>query len=125
MYQRIAALWALTGLALTLCLVGTTPALAQAQKEKECETVDLTEEPLISPCLESEIMLTRGQITACVQTVIDPQDRAHQVVSVHGHGLGVDTDGNQYVLVLVLPAHGTSPSNSLAPATQPQCSPST
>ena len=104
MRHRIAALWTLTGLA--LCIVGTSPALAQAQKEKVCETVDLTGEPITSPCLASEIVLTRGELTACVQQVIDPQDRAHEKVSVHGHGQGFDAEGNKYVLALELPAHG-------------------
>jgi hypothetical protein len=106
MHHRIATLWTLTGLALALCLVGASPALAQAQKEKVCETVDLTGEPLSSPCLASEIVLTRGEISACVQSVIDPQDRAHEKVSVHGHGEGFDAEGNKYVFHLELPAHG-------------------
>lgn len=107
MCHRIAALWTLTGLALTLCLVGSGPALARAEKEKVCETVDLTDEPpLSSPCLESDITVTSGQITACVQTVIDPQDRAHQKVTVHGHGQGFDADGSKYVFILEIPAHG-------------------
>ena len=108
MHHRIAALCTLTGVALALCLEGTSPALAQATKEKVCETVDLTAEPpLTSPCLpDSEITLTRGEITACVQSVIDPQGRAHENVSVHGHGEGFDQDGNKYVFHLELPAHG-------------------
>jgi hypothetical protein len=107
MYKRIAALWALTGLALALCLVGTAPALAQAQTDKVCETEDLTDQILTSPCLGSDITLTSGEITACVETVIDSEGRTHQIVTVHGQGQGVDDNGNKYVLVIVLPAHGS------------------
>jgi hypothetical protein len=106
MYHRMAALWTLTGLALALCLVATGPALAQAEKEKVCETVDLTGEPLSSPCLGSDIIVTSGEISACVQTVIDPEGRAHETVTFHGHGQGFDADGTKYVFILEIPAHG-------------------
>ena len=99
----------LTGLAVALCLAGTTPALAQATNDKQCMELSFTPDPIINNCCGAVLTLEPGRATTCVQLVTDSQEREHILIELQAQTQGVDEDGNHYVVTVGLHASQNLP----------------
>jgi hypothetical protein len=85
----------LTGFALALGLAGTKPALAQAP---QCERSDLTGIHLTNSCTGCKVTITSGKDMLCAQTFTDINGGLHMEIQYQAQGVGVDCNGNKYLV---------------------------